>query len=67
MTAIRTLRKQAKLTQTEFAHAVGIDQGQLSRIERGQADVYLCTLRRMATVLNVPLPCLLADDERKAA
>lgn len=66
MTAIRTLRKQAKLTQTELAQAVGIDQGQLSRIERGQADVYLCTLRRMATVLDVPLTCLLEDDRQAA-
>jgi transcriptional regulator with XRE-family HTH domain len=68
MFRIRETRNARGLTQAELAKAAHIDQGHLSRIERGQADVYLCTLRRIAGALNVPLVALLDDeDERQAA
>jgi len=44
---IRQLRKQHKLTQTELAGRIGIQQSDLSRMEKGQYRVSLDTLFRI--------------------
>lgn len=44
---IRKLRKERKLTQTELAARIGIQQSDLSRMEKGQYRVSLDTLFRI--------------------
>lgn len=44
---IRELRKRHKLTQTELAARIGIQQSDLSRMEQGQYRVSLDTLFRI--------------------
>jgi transcriptional regulator with XRE-family HTH domain len=44
---IRQLRKEHKLTQTELAARIGIQQSDLSRMEKGQYRVSLDTLFRI--------------------
>lgn len=44
---IRKLRKQQKLTQTELAARIGIQQSDLSRMEKGHYRVSLDTLFRI--------------------
>lgn len=44
---IRKLRKQRKLTQTELAARIGIQQSDLSRMEKGEYRVSLDTLFRI--------------------
>jgi transcriptional regulator with XRE-family HTH domain len=44
---IRQLRKQRKLTQTELAARIGIQQSDLSRMEKGEYRVSLDTLFRI--------------------
>jgi transcriptional regulator with XRE-family HTH domain len=44
---IRQLRKQHKLTQTELSSRIGIQQSDLSRMEKGEYRVRLDTLFRI--------------------
>jgi len=50
---IRKLRKERKLTQSELARRIGIQQSDLSRIERGEYRVSLDTLFRMLAEFKV--------------
>ena len=47
-----TLREQHGLTQAELATRCGMDQGDISRIERGATSPTARTLQRIATVLD---------------
>jgi transcriptional regulator with XRE-family HTH domain len=50
---IRRLRKERRLTQNELAARIGIQQSDLSRIERGEYRVSLDTLFRMLAEFKV--------------
>jgi transcriptional regulator with XRE-family HTH domain len=50
---IRQLRKERKLTQSELASRIGIQQSDLSRIERGEYRVSLDILFRMLAEFRV--------------
>ena len=56
---ISRLRSAAKLTQLQLAHNIGLhgkDAGAyICRIEGGQVEPRLTTLRRIAKAFNVPL------------
>lgn len=49
---LRVLRKRAHLTQKELATRAGISQGLVARIESGDVDPRLSTLRKILKVLN---------------
>jgi transcriptional regulator with XRE-family HTH domain len=48
LTPLRRLREQQKITINELSQAVGIDVGNLSRIERGLQRVSLDRAQRIA-------------------
>ena len=50
---LRTVREAQGLGLRETARLAGIDPGQLSRIERGQAPLPVATLARLAPVLGL--------------
>ncbi len=52
------------LTLAELAARVGLTSGMLSKMERGQADPSLGTLRRIAQVFDVPLFHLFLESRR---
>ncbi len=52
---IRRLRKERKLTQNDLAAKIGIQQSDLSRIERGEYRVSLDTLFRMLAEFRVSI------------
>lgn len=52
---IRELRKQRKLTQTEVAARIGIQQSDLSRMEKGEYRVSLDTLFRILAEFNMSM------------
>lgn len=52
---IRQLRKERKLTQTELASRIGIQQSDLSRMEKGEYRVSLDTLFRILSEFNVSI------------
>ncbi len=50
---IRELRREHKLTQTELSTRIGIQQSDLSRMEKGEYRVSLDTLFRILAEFNV--------------
>jgi DNA-binding XRE family transcriptional regulator len=52
---ILALRIAKGLTQRQLAQLAGIDQADLSRIERGQANPTMATFEKLADVLNADL------------
>ena len=56
---IRELREAASLTQEGLAHEAGISTSTLSRIERGNYQPRMDTLRKLAQALKVPVANLL--------
>lgn len=55
---IKNMRKQKKLTQSEFASLCGITQTYLSQIEGNRKDPNLSILKTISEKLNIPLPIL---------
>ena len=49
------LREQHNLTQAQLAERCGIDQGDISRIERGSTNPTARTLQRIAEALDADL------------
>lgn len=62
---LRKLRKERHLTQTELARQIGIQQSDLSRMEKGEYRVSLDHLFKMLAVFDVSFNDFF--DEQKAA
>lgn len=62
---IRTLRKEAGMTQESLASKSGLPQSHISRLESGKHSPSQATLRRIASALRVPLSAL--DPSAEAA
>ena len=60
-TNIRTLRKQLGLSLKALATAADIDQGNLSKLERGEAGYSREALERIARVLHVSVGVLFSE------
>lgn len=56
---IRTIRLDKGLSQEALALQSGIDRSYLGGIERGQHNVAVINLEKIAQALEVPLHCLL--------
>jgi transcriptional regulator with XRE-family HTH domain len=50
---LRTARKKLKLSQAEVSARSGVEQGEVSRIERGQRDPQVSTLEKLAKAVEV--------------
>ena len=53
--AILNNRKEQGLTQKELAEITGINQADISRLEKGLANPSLSTLKKLASALNMHL------------
>jgi len=51
---LREARKQAGLSQEALAHACGLDRTYIGGIERGERNVGLVDVHRIAAALGVP-------------
>lgn len=60
--AKRGLRKAKGLSQEALALAAGLDRSYVAGIERGEFNVWLLALARLARVTGVPLVDLLDAD-----
>ena len=58
--AVAEARAKAGLTQSQLAAATGIDQSDISKIERGVANPSINTLSRIATALNAELQIVIS-------
>jgi len=63
---IRRLRKDRKLTQTELAARIGIQQSDLSRMEKGEYRVSLDTLFKILAEFNVSIGEFFNDVARES-
>lgn len=63
---IRKLRKERKLTQTELASRIGIQQSDLSRMEKGEYRVSLDTLFKILAEFNVSIGEFFEDVARES-
>ena len=53
--AVSSARAKAGMSQTELAAQTGIDQSDISKIERGVANPSIATLRRLAEAMGMEL------------
>lgn len=61
---IREIRKQQNLSQVDVGIAMDNYGEQIGRIERGELNVSICTLKKIAESLNTTIAKLLSlDDE----
>lgn len=58
---IRTSRKEVGLSQEALADAAGIDRSHMGKIERGERNVTLLNLCRIASALRTKASALLAS------
>lgn len=59
--AVRARRHAISMSQEELADRAGLDRSHLGRIERGERNVTLLNLMRVAEALNARASELLAD------
>jgi transcriptional regulator with XRE-family HTH domain len=57
--AVRDLRKQQGLSQEAFADLVGIDRSYMGGIERGEHNVALINIQRIAAALGINISALM--------
>lgn len=73
--AIKDLRQQREIKQIDFAKKCGLSQSYLSLIEKGSKEPTLSILKKIASVLEIPMPVLVffsldkedVDDSKKEA
>ena len=51
---LRAARKKCEMSQIDLAHRSGLEQGEISRIERGLRDPQVSTLEKLAAAVDVP-------------
>ena len=59
---LRVFRQHAGLTQTQVSNLSGIAQADISLIERGQVNLSLVTMQRLAKVVDHNVSNLLAES-----
>jgi transcriptional regulator with XRE-family HTH domain len=64
---IRDLRSEAGYSQEAFSYAVGLHRTYVGSIERGERDIGLTNLARIAEALSMPASLLLAQAEKRAS
>lgn len=62
-TGIRKLRVQRGLSQEGLAELAGVHRTYLGDVERGQRNVSLVNIDRLARALSLDLPTLMAEVE----
>jgi len=61
--AIRAARKVHGLSQEALADAAGIDRSHMGKIERGERNVTILNVARVATALSMKIADLLRDAD----
>jgi transcriptional regulator with XRE-family HTH domain len=62
---VRARRKASNMTQTELAERAGITQAVISRLEAGEENLKLSTLRGIAAALGCAVIDLLPDEDKR--
>ena len=59
---IRELRERARWSQERFAEACGLHRTYIGGIERGERNVSLVNIERIAMALGMPIAALFTDQ-----
>lgn len=59
--AIRAVRLERRLSQEALADAAGVDRSHMGKIERGERNVSVLNVARVAEALNVSIASLMAS------
>lgn len=63
--ALRRLRNAADFSQEGFAAEVGIDRGYYGRIERGEVNLSLDSIGKIADALGISVGVLMTEVDRE--
>ena len=58
---MRRIRLEKKLTQEKVAEAAGLHPNYISSVERGERNISICNIERIAIALGVTMSELVAD------
>ncbi len=58
---IKEVRKNKNLSQEEFAEEIGITPSYLGQVERGQRNIALPTLEKIAKVTDIPVEIFICN------
>ena len=61
-TNMRRVRLEKKLTQEKVAEAAGLHPNYISSVERGERNISIGNIERIAVALDVGMPELLSDS-----
>ncbi|MCX7149210.1 MAG: helix-turn-helix transcriptional regulator [Rhodocyclales bacterium] len=64
-TNMRRIRMEKKLTQENVAEAADLHPNYISSVERGQRNISICNIARIADALGVRMETLVARPEDK--
>ena len=62
-TNMRRVRLEKKLTQEKVAEAAGLHPNYISSVERGERNISICNIERIAFALGVCMSELIADSQ----
>ena len=62
--AVRKLREQAGYSQEAFADAVKVHRTYMGAVERGETNISLRNIERIAKALGISVSALMAEAER---
>lgn len=61
---MRRIRKAKDLTQEKVAEAADLHPNYVSSVERGERNISICNIARIASALGVTMAALVAEPER---
>ncbi|AFQ49467.1 restriction endonuclease subunit S [Burkholderia ubonensis] len=61
---MRRIRKAKELTQEKVAEAADLHPNYVSSVERGERNISICNIARIASALGVAMAALVAERER---
>lgn len=64
--AVRRLRQERGWSQETFAERVGVHRTYMGDVERGERNISLLNIGRIAVALDLPLGRLMGEVERTA-
>ena len=60
-TNMRRIRREKQLTQEKVAEAAELHANYISSVERGERNISICNIARIAVALGVSMEALVAD------
>ena len=60
---MRRIRLEKRLTQERVAEGAGLHPNYVGSVERGERNISICNIARIATALGVSMSALLAESD----